>query len=174
MVLAKKVETVEELKEKFAKSEMAVLTDYRGLTVAELTQLRNQLRQIGVDYRVTKNTLARFAAEQAGVGALAPSLTGPTAIAFVGPDFVKAAKALTEYARTSKVLKIKGAVLEGRVIGPEKVLEVAELPPREVLLAKMIGGMQSPLVGLVSVLNGPLQGLMRVLLARQQQLEAGA
>jgi len=174
MVVAKKVETVAEIKEKLAKSDLSILTDYRGLTVAEVTQLRSQLRQAGVEYRVTKNTLARFAAEQAGVGALSPLLVGPTAIAFAADDVVKAAKVMTDYARASKVLKIKGAVLQGRVIGAEQVVELAELPPREVLLAKVVGGMQSPVVGLVSVLSGTLQSLLRVLQARQQQLEASA
>lgn len=174
MVVAKKVETVGEIKEKFSRSELAVLTDYRGLTVAELTALRRQLRRAGVDYRVAKNTLTRFAAEQAGVGAIAPMLVGPTALAFAGGDAVEAAKALTDYARTSKALKIKGGVLKGRVISPEQIVQLSELPPREVLVARVVGGMQAPIVGLVSVLNGTMTGLVRVLQARQQQLEASA
>jgi large subunit ribosomal protein L10 len=174
MVVAKKVETVAELKERFAKSELTILTDYRGLTVAEVTKLRRQLRDAGMEFQVAKNTLARFAAEEAGVSELSPLLVGPTAIAFGKGDAVQAAKAMTDYARGSKTLKIKGGVLEGRVIPPEQLVALAELPPREVLLARVVGGMQSPIVGLVSVLNGTLAGFVRVLHARQQQMEAGA
>ena len=174
MVVAKKTETVAEIKEKFSKSQLAVLTDYRGLTVAEVTALRRQLRKVGVDYHVTKNTLARFAAEQAGVGAIVPMLVGPTAVAFARGDVVEVAKALTEYARGSKTLKIKGGVLQGRVLAPEQIVELSELPSREVLVAQVVGGIQAPLVGLVSVLSGVMQNLLYVLQARQQQLEGGA
>ena len=172
--MAKKAEAVSELKEKLEKSDLAVLTDYRGLTVAEMTQLRTQLRQVGVEYKVAKNTLTRFAAEQAGVPSLSPLLVGPTAIAFASDDVVKAAKVLTEYAKSSKLFKIKGAVLQGKVIGTEQLAELAELPPREVLVAKVIGGMQAPIAGLVNVLNGTLVSLLRVLQARQHQLESQA
>lgn len=174
MVVAKKVETVAEIKDSLAQSKLTVLTDYRGLTVAELTALRRQLRRAGVDYRVAKNTLTRFAAEQAGVGALSSLLVGPTAVAFASDDVVEAAKALTDYARGSKLFKIKGGVLEGRVVGPEQIVALSTLPSREILLSRVVGGVQAPLVGLVTVLNGPVQALARVLQARAQQMAAEA
>ena len=171
MVVAKKAEEVAALKERFKSNELAVITDYRGLTVAEVTNLRRQLRPLGVEYTVAKNTLANLAAQEAGVSELSSLLVGPTAIAFSHGDSAKVAKVLTEYAQGSKVFKIKGGVLQGRVISPEQLTSLAELPPREVLLARVIGGMQSPIVGLVTVLNGTLQSFYRVLQARQEQLE---
>jgi large subunit ribosomal protein L10 len=172
MVLPKKAKAVAELKEKFSTSELVVLTDYRGLTVAEVTSLRKQLRPLGVEYSVSKNTLARFAAEQAGIENATPLLVGPMAIAFSHGDSAKVAKVMNDYAKGSKILKIKGALLQGKVISTDQLTALATLPPREVLLARVMGGMQSPMVGIVSVMNGPLQGFMRVLQARQQQLEA--
>ena len=172
--LDKKRGAVQELTDMFKHSELAVLTDYRGLTVGEISQLRRQLREAGVDYRVTKNTLARFAAENAGLPGLTKMLVGPTAIAFGKDDASRVARMLREYARTSKVFKLKGGALQGKIAAPEDVSILADLPPRDVLFGQVLAGIQSPLAGLVGVLNAPLQNLMYALQARADQLQAAS
>jgi large subunit ribosomal protein L10 len=172
MTTKKKIETVEELTERLSKTELAVVTDYRGLTVAEMAQLRRQMRDAGVEYHVAKNTLLRRAAEQAGYPDMGELLEGPTAIAFAKEDISKAAKALREYARTSKIFTIKGGVLSKRVLSKDDVTTVADLPSRNELIAKVIGTAQAPIVNLVSVLGGPTRGLAYVLQARIRQLES--
>ena len=149
---------VSEIKEKFQQSTGVVLADYRGLTVAQVTQLRNQLRQAGVEYRVLKNTLVRRAAQEVGVEGLETYLEGPTALAF-SKDPVAPAKILLDFARVNKLksFKIKAGVLEGKVIGPDGVKNLADLPSREVLLAMVLRGMQAPLAGMANVLQGPIR-----------------
>lgn len=149
---------VSEIKEKFQQSSGVVLADYRGLTVAQVTQLRNQLRQAGVEYRVLKNTLVRRAAQEVGVEGLETYLEGPTALAF-SKDPVAPAKILLDFARVNKLksFKIKAGVLEGKVIGPDGVKNLADLPSREVLLAMVLRGMQAPLAGMANVLQGPIR-----------------
>ncbi|MBI4320732.1 MAG: 50S ribosomal protein L10 [Chloroflexi bacterium] len=170
----KKRETVDELANMLKKSHLAVLTDYRGLTVSDLAQLRRQLHDAGVEYHVVKNTLASFAAKKVDLEDLAPMFVGPTAVALSGDDVTKAAKMLKDYARTSKVLKIRGGALDGDVIGPEQVDTLADLPPRDVLVAQLLGGIQSPLASLVGMLNAPLQNLAYALQARAEKLEAAS
>ncbi|MCL5045223.1 MAG: 50S ribosomal protein L10 [Actinobacteria bacterium] len=166
---------VGELTEKFRNSKAAVLTNYRGLNVAQATKLRKKLREAGVEYRVVKNTLARIAAHQLGLTGLDGFLEGPTAIAFGAQDPVAPAKALSDFAKDNKQLEIKAGLLEGKVIDPTGVKALADLPSREVLLAMVLGGMQAPMYGLVTVLNGPLRQFAYVLEAvRKQREEAGA
>lgn len=172
MTTKKKIEAVEELTEQLKESDFTVLTDYRGLTVSEMAQLRKQMRGAGVDYHVAKNTLLRRAAQQAGYPEMEAMLMGPTAVAFAKDDASKAAKALREYARTSKVFTIKGGVLAKRVLSQDEINTVADLPPRTELIAKVIGTAQAPIVNLVSVLSGPTRGLAYVLQARIRQLES--
>jgi len=149
---------VAEIKEKFQNASGVVLADYRGLTVAQVTQLRTQLRQAGVEYRVLKNSLVRRAASEIGVEGLDSYLKGPTALAF-STDPVAPAKVLMEFAKVNKLktLKIKAGVLEGKVIGVEGVKALAELPSREVLLSMVLRGMQAPLAGMANVLQGPIR-----------------
>ena len=149
---------VSEIKEKFQQASGIVLADYRGLTVAQVTQLRTQLRQAGVEYRVMKNTLVRRAANEVGVEGLDEYLKGPTALAF-STDPVAPAKVLMDFAKANKLktFKIKAGVLEGKVIGAEGVRALAELPSREVLLAMVLRGMQAPLTGMANVLQGPIR-----------------
>jgi large subunit ribosomal protein L10 len=156
--LEEKGQVVTEIKERFQKSSGIVLADYRGLTVAQVTQLRTLLRQAGVEYRVMKNTLVRRAADELGVEGLDSYLEGPTALAF-SADPVAPAKILTEFVKVNKLktFKIKAGVLEGKVIGAEGVKALAELPSREVLLAMVLRGMQAPLAGMVNVLQGPIR-----------------
>ena len=149
---------VSEIKEKFQQSSGVVLADYRGLTVAQVTQLRAQLRKAGVEYRVLKNTLVRRAADELGVEGLDSYLKGPTALAF-SSDPVAPAKILIDFAKANKLKKfqIKAGVLEGKVIGAEGVKALADLPSREVLLAMVLRGMQAPLTGMANVLQGPIR-----------------
>ena len=170
MPTAKKAQEIAELTKRLQQSPMGVLTDYRGLTVAEITALRRQIREAGGDYVVAKNTLLRIAAQQAGVQGLEPLLTGPTAVAFSDHRLAELAKALTSYARTARVFAIKGGYLQGRPITPAEIERIATLPSREELLAKVVGGMQAPIAGLVNVLSGTLGSFVRVLEARRQQL----
>ena len=167
-----KAQIVESLHETFSKCSTGVLTEYRGLTTAELTDLRRKLRASGIEYKVVKNTLAKFAAERAGMEAVAGSLEGPIAIAFGFGEINEPAKVLAEYIRTAKsTLSIKGGFLGNRVLTSREVDTLSTLPSREVLLSQVMAGMQSPIVSFVSVLAGPIRGVMGVLQARIQQLE---
>ena len=155
--LEAKKQVVEEIKGRLQRTQGAVLADYRGLNVAEVTELRSKLRESGVEFKVLKNTLTSIAANEIGIEGLDPYLTGPTAIAFGITDPVAPAKILSDFAKTHKALEIKGGILENKVIDAEGVKTLADLPSREVLLAKLLGAMQSPMYGFA----GSLQGLLR-------------
>ena len=170
-VLERKGAVIEELARELSSSQLAVLTDYRGLTVSEISNLRRKLRDAGVSYHVTKNTLTRSAAEKVHMSGVSPLLAGPTAIAFAHGDLAQAAKALRDFAKSSKEFTIKGGLLNGRALDAAEVANLADLPSREVLVAKVLGLIQSPMTGLVTVLNGPVRNLAYVLHARAQQLE---
>ncbi|HTC80374.1 MAG TPA: 50S ribosomal protein L10 [Acidimicrobiia bacterium] len=146
MARPEKVATVEEIKGKLEEARAAVLTEYRGLKVSELAELRASLRAAEAEYKVYKNTLARRAAEEAGLSDLISLLEGPTAITFVKGDAVTVAKALRDYARGNPNLVVKGGILGTRVIAPDDVVALADIQPREVLLARLAGGFQAPLV----------------------------
>jgi len=154
--IEEKSKVVAEIKQKLEAASGVVLADYRGLTVAQATQLRVQLRQAGVEYRVLKNSLVSRAANEVGVSGLDQYLTGPTALAF-SADPVAPAKVLTEFAKTNKNFKVKAGVVEGKVVGPEEIRTLAELPSREVLLGMVLRGMQAPLTGMANVLQGPIR-----------------
>ncbi|UWG97908.1 50S ribosomal protein L10 [Dehalobacter sp. DCM] len=151
-----KQKVVEDIKQKFQGASGVVLADYRGLTVAQVTNLRVELRQAGVEYRVLKNTMVRRAADEMGIKGLDEFLEGPTALAF-SADPVAPAKILSEFSKKTKTLTIKAGVLEGRVIDADKVKDLANLPSREVLLSQVLAGMQGPLQGMVNVLQGPIR-----------------
>lgn len=153
-----KQKVVEEIKQKFQGSSGVVLADYRGMTVSQVTNLRVELRQAGVEYRVLKNTMVRRAADEIGIQGLDEYLEGPTAVAF-SADPVAPAKILSEFSKKNKTLTIKAGVLEGMVIGPEKIKDLANLPSREVLLSQVLAGMQGPMQGMVNVLQGPIRKL---------------
>lgn len=168
----KKAQIIDRLQETFSKCSVGILTDYRGLTVVEVTGLRRKLREAGIEYKVVKNTLARFAAERAERADLAPSFVGPVAIAFGYDDIVQPARVLADFIRDSKSdLTIKGGFLDDRLLTAEEVMVLSKLPSREVLLARVLGGMQSPITSLVNCLSAPITGLARVLQARITQLE---
>jgi large subunit ribosomal protein L10 len=163
-----KTAAVAELTEEFRSSSAAVLTEYRGLTVAQLKDLR---RSLGADtsYSVVKNTLTKIAAQQAGVAAFDDLLQGPSAIAFVKGDPVEAAKGLRDFAKAHPMLVIKGGVLDGKTLSPAEITKLADLESREVLLAKMAGALQASLTNAVSLFAAPLAQTARLLEALRQQ-----
>jgi large subunit ribosomal protein L10 len=162
-----KAAAVAELTEKFSSSSGAVLTEYRGLTVKALKDLR---RSLGEDatYAVSKNTLTTIAARQAGVPGVEPLLSGPTAIAFIEGDAVAVAKGLRDFARTNPLLIIKGGVLDGKSMTADEFRQLADLESREVLLAKAVGAMQGVLQQAVSLVAAPLAQAARVMAALEQ------
>ncbi|MFO8011331.1 MAG: 50S ribosomal protein L10 [Dehalococcoidia bacterium] len=171
----KKPELVDWISDRLRRAEIAVVTDYRGLNVAQLSDLRNKLREQGIEYHVVKNTLAKFAADATGKSSVAELLEGPTAIAFGYEDPVKVPKTILDYmkAHDEVSVQIRGGLLGDRALTNAEVLAIAKLPPREELIARTVGLIQSPLYGLMNVLNGNLRGLAAVLQARVQQLEQG-
>lgn len=172
MSTAKKAEIVDELAQILANSDIILATDYRGLSVGEMTKVRRQLQQQGMKYMVVKNTLTRLAAERVGKAALGAVLQGPTALALGRGDASASAKALTDYVRAGKTkLAIKGGVLGVRSLSAQDVNTLATLPPREVLVSRVMGQLQAPIQRLLGVLSAPLRGLGAVLKARQEQLE---
>jgi large subunit ribosomal protein L10 len=169
-----KVAVVEEVRDKLRDADAAVLTEYRGLTVSELAHLRGALRPASTEYKVFKNSLARLAAEAAGLGELLPLLEGPVAIAFVHGDAVIAAKALRDFGRTNPALVIKGGLLGPRVLSGAEVETLAEIQPREVLLARLAGGFQAPLTKAAGLFQAFTRNLAYGLQAYiDQRVEAG-
>jgi large subunit ribosomal protein L10 len=166
-----KAAAVAELTEEFRSSNAAVLTEYRGLTVAQLKELR---RSLGADtsYAVVKNTLTKIAAREAGIGAFDDLLQGPSAIAFVKGDPVEAAKGLRDFAKAHPLLIIKGGVLEGKALSPAELTKLADLESREVLLAKLAGAMNASLQNAVSLFAAPLAQTARVIEALRAKAEA--
>ena len=153
MANAEKVAAVSELTERFRDSSGAVLTEYRGLTVAQLSELRGKLSG-NATFTVTKNTLAKVAATNAGLGeAVSPMLSGPSAIAFVDGDVAQAAKGLLDFAKANPLLVIKGGVLDGKALTAAEVSKLADLEPREVLLAKLAGAMKASMAGAAATFN---------------------
>ncbi|MBO8142605.1 MAG: 50S ribosomal protein L10 [Firmicutes bacterium] len=173
MAKPEKVAMVEEIRGQLESSRAVFVTDYRGLSVAQMTRLRRRLRELDSEYKVVKNTLTRIAAGD-NADMLAPYLEGPTAVAFVKGDPVAVAKALNEFAREFRTLDIRGGILEGKPVGQDDVKALADLPSREVLLAQVLGGFQAPIAGLVFVLQGTLRKLVYALDAVRAMKEEGA
>ena len=171
----KKPEAVKSAEKVIGEAKVAVVTDYRGMPVAEMNKLRRKLRESGVEYRVVKNNLAAIAAKNVGKEGLKDLLVGPSAVAFCSTDEVAPARVLAEYIRTTKPpLTIRGGMLQSRMLTADEVTALALMPSKEVLVARVVGQMKSPLYSLVTVLNGNLAGLTRVLQARKEQLEGGS
>jgi large subunit ribosomal protein L10 len=168
-----KAEQVEQLTEKLKKAKVAVLTDYRGLKVSQIQELRGKLRSGGVEYRVVKNTLARRAADAAGYKDLEAELKGPVAIAFGNDDLSLPARLINEFVRTTRLkLDVVGGLVEGRVFDRDQIKQLADLPSREVLLAQLLGTLQSPVGQLVGIMQTPVQQLIGLLNAYKSKLEA--
>ena len=171
-VREQKAQIVEELKDRFSKASSAILVDYKGLNVQEATELRNNFRQANVDYKVYKNTLAEIAAKEIGIEEIIPFLEGPTAIAFSDDDPVSPAKILTESIKKYKKMEFKVGVVYGKVIDVDEIKDLAELPSREELIAKMLGSMNAPITNLVGVLSGPARALVYALNTIKDEKEA--
>lgn len=168
-ILKEKQTVVQEISEKIKNAKAIVLADYRGLTVEQDTELRNALRKAEVEYKVVKNTLTNFAAKENGLDDLSPFLNGPTAMAVSDKDPVAPAKVLAEFAKKFDKLELKVGVVEGKIIDLDGIKALAELPPREVLIAKVLGGFNAPISGFVNVLNGNIRGLVVALNAIAEQ-----
>ena len=168
-----KIQQVGEIAEKLRTAKVVVLTDYRGLSVAQLGDLRAKLRQADVEYHIVKNTLAKRAADDAGHPDLGPALTGPVAFALGYDDLSAPARLLGEWARSTRLkLDITGGLVEGRYYGAEQVRQLADLPSKEVLLAQLLGTLQTPIAQLVGTIQAPVQTLVGLLEAYKNKLEA--
>jgi large subunit ribosomal protein L10 len=167
-----KEEVVAQLTERLKASETLLVADYRGLTMPQIDALRSRLIESGATFTVVKNTLTRRAAEAAGADALLTLLEGPSAIAFLEADgdMVAAAKALADSARESKILAIRGGVLQGRTMTAAEVESLATLPPAEVLRGQVLGAIVAPITAFAGLVNAPLQNLYGLLEARIEQL----
>ncbi|MPW25037.1 50S ribosomal protein L10 [Alkalibaculum sp. M08DMB] len=165
---------VSEIAEKFSKAQTAVLVDYRGLNVEEVTEFRAIARELNVDYKIYKNSMMRFAVKETGYEGLLENLVGPSAIAFGYDDPVATAKIITEFAKKHKAMEIKAGMVDGKVLDKQGVMALAELPSREVLIAQVLGGLNAPISGLVNVLQGNIRGLVIALNQIKEQKEATA
>jgi large subunit ribosomal protein L10 len=165
-----KATAVAELTERFQNSTATVLTEYRGLTVKQLTELRRSMG--GAQYTVAKNTLAQRAASNAGLEGLESLFTGPTALAFVSGDVVEAAKGLRDFAKAHPQLVIKGGIFEGKPLTAAEVTKLADLESREVLLAKLAGGMKANLSKAAALFQAPLTKTVRTVAALQAKRES--
>ncbi|MGQ4807756.1 50S ribosomal protein L10 [Candidatus Entotheonellaceae bacterium PAL068K] len=166
-----RIEKVATLHAKFAEAKGAILSDYRGLNVQQMSDLRGRLREAAVELQVVKNTLARRAVKETDLEQLGEYFVGPTSVALTVNDVVAMAKTLTEYAKGEPKLELRAGLFEGKVILPQDIAALAVLPPREVLLARLLGGMQAPVAGLVGVLHGILRQLLYALLAIREAKE---
>lgn len=166
-----KTKAVAELTEQFRNSSGAVLTEYRGLSVAQLRELRTALRG-NAEYAVVKNTLTKIAARDAGIEGFEELLTGPSAIAFVTGDVVEAAKGLKNFGKDNPALVVKGGFLDGNVMTPDEIKTLADLESREVLLAKLAGGMKASLSKAAALFNAPLSQAARTVEALRVKAEA--
>ena len=152
-ILEQKKQIVAELVETLKSAQAGVLVDYRGITVEEDTRLRSKLREAGVEYKVVKNTLTRFAANEVGFGELDPQLNGPTALAISSTDAVAPAKVISDFAKEVEAIQIKAGFVDGKVISIDEVKKLASTPSREVLIAKIMGSLNAPISKLVRTLQ---------------------
>ncbi len=172
MAREKKAQIIEQVEESFKKSKIGILTDYRGLTAADMNGLRRKVKESGMQLRVVKNTLARQAAEKLGRNEVASLFSGPVAVVSSQGDEAQAARVLDEYIRNNRLnLTIKGGFLGAKPITAKDVTTLSTLPSREILISRVVGGMQSPIAGLVNVLAAPIRGVAGVLQARIKQME---
>lgn len=167
-----KKEVIAELAGKLAATKAAFLADYRGLNVVQVEKLRNELRAVGVEYRVAKNTLLKLAAKGTSVECLNGHLAGPTAIAIAGADPVAPAKILADFAKAHAKFELKAGALDGKLLSVDDIKALAELPSREVLLAKMLGSLNAPASNFVGVLAAIPRSLVQVLAAIQDKKAA--
>ena len=171
MLKEKKVQIVSSLADDLSRSAIIIVTNYQGLLAKQMAELRNALAKAGTEYHVVKNTLVYRAADQVGKPQLRDIIEGPVALAFGHDDIANTAKALNQYIKSAALsLQIKGGLLGDRVLLPEEVVSLANLPPREVLISKLIGQLQAPVGTLHNILSFPLQGLLNILQNRAQTI----
>lgn len=173
MPTVRKSKEIDLLQSQFEASQMVILADYRGLSVAQMQEFRGKLRPSEGEFRVSKNTLVRIAAERAGVEGLESFLEGPTAVVFAKGDIAGTAKAVSDFARTSRILQVKAGVMDGQVLTATDVEAISNLPSREELLAKLVGMLASPMARTVGVLSGPSRSVAYLVNARMEQLGGG-
>jgi large subunit ribosomal protein L10 len=172
MPTEKKKQIMDGLEKTFVQSNSGIMTDYRGLKTADIVSLRRKLKETGAEFHVVKNTLARIAAQKAGKDQIGSIFEGPMAIAFVKDDISKSAKVLTDHiAATKMAMTVKGGFLGNKLLTPREITTIAGLPSRQVLIGKVMGGIQGPLYALMNQVNAPLRGLVTVLQGRIKQLE---
>jgi large subunit ribosomal protein L10 len=171
MPTRQKVNAVQELSNQLARAQMVIVTDYRGLKVADLQTFRGNLRPSGAEIHIAKNTLTRIAASNAGMNGLDTLLEGPSALVFAFDDPVQTAKAVSDFVRVSRILTVKGGVMEGRAVSAADVEAIATLPSREELQAKLLGMLVSPMARTLGVLGGPSRSMVYLLNARAEQPE---
>ena len=174
MLRNEKDAVIAEVEQLLTDTENLFVSDYRGLTVAELAELRTKLRESGARFKIVKNTLGGIAADKAGREPVKELMSGPTAVTFCGDDLVGAAKALADFAKTHPQLEVRGGLLDASLIDAAGVKAIAILPPRDVLVAQLVGTMAAPMTGLVTVLQGTISGFVRALdQVAQQRAAAG-
>lgn len=171
MARPEKEKLVKELSEKLSKRDVTILADYTGINVQAVTELRNEFRKESIEYRIYKNTLARLAAQKSGLETLLEYMDGPTGYVF-SDDPVAPARILADFIRNNPSMRIKCAVLNGELIDEAQVKAIASLPPKDVLLAQLLGQLMSPVAGLVNVLSGPIRNLVYALEDLRRKKEA--
>jgi len=169
---SKKSKVLDEVSGVLDASANLVLTEYRGINVADMTALRADLRKAGVKFKVVKNTLMKKMLKEHGAPGLEPQLHGPVGVAFLGADVAAGSKAVVEAAKKNPLFIVKSGLVEGKVIGTEGVQALASLPPREVLLAQLLGTLQAPVRGFMTVIRGNTQKLVYALNALKDQKAA--
>lgn len=174
MPTPRKEATVKELSDLLRRANVTILTEYRGMKVSDLNDLRRQLRQSQAEYHITKNTLVKRAVEALGFAAPQDLLQGPTAMVFCFGDLNTPAKTILEYARGSKTFKIKGGMFQKRPLTAAEVQSLATLPPREYLIGQLLGSVQLPLASLIGAVESPMRSLIYVLQERSRQLSEAA
>lgn len=171
MPTQRKIEHVSDLAEKLRRTQVTLVTDYRGLTVAEISDLRKRLREADAELIVAKNTLTLLAARETGHVAIEPLLSGPTAIAFAYSDGPKAAKAINDFNRGPKKLTVRGGLLGTALLSGDALDQVSKMPTRQQILAEVLGSIAAPVSGVVGVLNGAITNIVYVLQAKIDQLQ---
>ena len=170
MPTAQKATEIDELTDRLSRAQLTIITDYRGLSVTALQDFRSRVRPMDAEFRVAKNTLTRIAAERVGIEGLETQLEGPTAILFAYGDVVAPAKAVSDFARTSRILQVRAGVMNNQVLNASDVEAISSLPPREELLGKLVGLLASPMARTVGVLSGPSRSVVYLANARVEQL----
>lgn len=171
MPTPEKEKLVEELAKKLTENEVTILADYTGVNVQAVTRLREELRKASIEYRIYKNTLARIAAKQSGFEDILEFIEGPTGYVF-SDELVVPAKTLVEFIKSNPTMRIKCCILTGKLLDEAQTRAIANLPPREVLVAQLLGQLLAPMSGLVNVLNGPIRSLVYVLEDLRRKKEA--